>query len=224
MADELHALDVELAHLEGRAGAVANAEERYTSLLRDLETAARARGGWNEELNALAATEAEIEANRHELAEIIAAAIEVQEVLREIVMLVRELHPPHGSSDAETSLFDAITGHTSSVCTDLCRAVACAQQGLRALERTWAHITTPAIAGSPLLAVTLPPVRTLVARDLLFGNVATLEAVLAEVSRASSTLVWRVSELRERDASYSRALAECARMRARLLDPAGETT
>jgi hypothetical protein len=58
----------------------------------------------------------------------------------------------------------------------------------------------------------------------LFGNVATLEAVLAEVSRASSTLVWRVSELRERDASYSRALAECARMRARLLDPAGETT
>jgi hypothetical protein len=226
MADELHALDVELAHLEGRAGAVANAEERYTSLLRDLETAARARGDWNEELNALAATEAEIEANRHELAEIIAAAIEVQQVLNEIVALVRDIHPANDvGSDGDLSLFNAITGHTSSVYTDLCRAVACAQQGLRALERSWAHVTTPpTFASTPLLAVSLPPVRKLIARDILWSNAATLDAVLSEVSRASSNLVWRVSELRERDATYSRALAECARMRARLLDPAGEPT
>jgi hypothetical protein len=227
MEDELHALDVELAHLDERRRAVAGAEEHYTELLRDIEAIARGRGEWNEELNALAASEAELEASRHELGEIIAAAIEVQQIMREIVHLARELHPHHlpGSNlddDFWLHLFDAIRGHTSQLATDLCRAVACAQQGLRALEKAWAQVTSTSPLGGPMqLNVELPTIGKFVARDVLWTNHTTLQALLDEVSRTSSTLAWRVGELRERDASYARALAECARMRARLLDPSG---
>jgi hypothetical protein len=225
MGDELHALDVELAHLDERRRAVTNAEQHYTELLRDIEAVARGRGQWNEELNALAASEAELEASRHELGEIIAAAIEVQQILSEIVGLVRELHQPGSTEmigrEADIALIDAITGHTSSTYTDLCRAVACAQQGLRALEKSWAQIKSPSLAESMRIRVELPSLGGFVARDIFWSNAPALQSILDDVSRASSTLAWRVGELRERDASYARALAECARMRARLLDPSG---
>jgi len=221
MEQELRAIDVELAHLHGRAAKVADAEARYQEALDQLEEAARARGHATTELEAIAEAEVELFMKRHELAELIRAAIDVQQTLEEIVNLARDLNSGRSRMDGEgdTALIDAISGLTSERYRDLCRCVAYAQQGLRTLEQSWAHVTSPLVGAPMQINVELPSLGRFVTRDLLFGNETRLRAILDDVSRASSTLSTRVGELRARDASYARALAECSRMRAHLLDP-----
>ncbi len=220
LAAEVAAIDVYLAELMARARSVADAEARYAAALAEAEEAARTDGALDEELDTLAVTEADLAWRRVEIAEVIATGLEVQQTFISIVDLVRKLSR---DSDREEvvieGLFDAITGRTTTLYSELTAALAYATQGLHRFARACTDLSTPANDLEPWFA----PLRGadgFVLRDIVWTNDDSLEPILAEVSRVSSALASAVGELRARDAGLVRAITECARMRAELLDPA----
>jgi hypothetical protein len=216
LSEELRAIDVDIAQLEARHRAVADANDRYANLIAQLEWNARARGDHHPELDALAAAEAAISNAQAEMAELIDLAVCVQEMFRVVVDCVRTLHPRHDDPDS-LPLFDALTGRTSTVYSELTQTLARAQQGLRQFEAAARALIE--IPGA--LQLQLPPLpesTSFVVRDVLWTNAPTLTVVLPEISRISSMLAGCVGELRGRQARASEALADVARMRAQLLD------
>lgn len=218
LAEELRALDVDIAQLEARHRAVADANDRYTNLIAQLEWNARARGDHHPELDALAAAEAAIGNAKAEMVELIDLAVSVQEMFRVVVDCVRALHPRHHDDPGgPVPILDALTGRTSRLHSELTQTLARAQQGLRQFEAAArAMIEMP--GNLELQLPPLPESASFMVRDLLWTNSPSLDAVLPEISRISSMLAGYVGEIRARLASAEQALADVARMRAQLLD------
>ena len=59
-------------------------------------------------------------------------------------------------------------------------------------------------------------------REVAWSNGPVLDRLLEEVERLSATLSSLVGELKSRDQKLGATLVDCARMRARLLDPSAE--
>lgn len=220
LAGEVRAVDAYIAELTGRAGRVADADARYAAALGEAEDAARAEGRLDEELDTLAVTEADLGWRRVELGEAIALGLAVQESFVRIVDVIRRLYP-HNESEPllGEDLFAALTGKTQAAYSELTASLADATHGLRQFTRACADLSAPTNGLDPHFQP-LPSVDAFVLRDVLWTNRPALEPILPEISRVSSTLAATVGELRGREASLVQALAECARMRARLLDPA----
>ncbi len=222
LADELRAIDFELSHLAERAAAVADAEVRYAGLLADVEWKARARGVINDELDTLDATRDELLAACRETAEAVRGAIYVQNELRQIVDLVRELHPYDTAGYEDPilgeGLWNALTGTTSGIYANLRAAIARAQQGLRQFQHACADIISNPGLESLEMQLSLPSVGPL---GLLWSTPSSVDDILPEVSRVSSALAFWVGELRAHGAKLDRSLVECATVRTRLLDPPG---
>jgi hypothetical protein len=218
LAGEVRAVDAYIAELTARAARVADADARYAAALAEAEEAARADGALDEELDMLAVAEADLGWRRVELAEAIAISIEVQNAFARVVDAVRELSPPHEPILGE-DLLAALTGRTQAVYSELTASLAHATHGLRQFTRACADLATPTNGLEPRFEE-LPGVDAFVLRDILWTNRPALESLLPEIARVWSTLAVTVGELRTRDASLAGAIAECARVRARLLDPA----
>jgi hypothetical protein len=217
LSEELRASDVDIAQLEARHRAVADANARYTALIAQLERLARTRGDHHPELDALAAAEAAIGNAQAEMVELIDLAVSVQNMFRVVVDCVRALHPRRDDPVDPVPLWDALTGRTSSVHSELTQTLAQAQQGLRQFEAAARAMIE--IPGSLELQLpVLPELGSFIVRDVLWTNAPSLSAVLPEISRISSMLAGYVGELRARQASATQAVDELARMRAQLLD------
>jgi DNA repair exonuclease SbcCD ATPase subunit len=218
LSEELRAIDIDIAQLEARHRAVADANDRYANLISQLEWKARARGDHHPELDALAAAEAAIGNAQAEMAELIDLAVSVQDMFRVVVNCVRELHPRHHDDPGgPIPILDALTGRTSRLHSELTQTLAQAQQGLRQFEAAArAMIEMP--GDLELQLPPLPESASFMVRDLLWTNSPSLDAVLPEISRISSMLAGYVGEIRARLASAEQALADVARMRAQLLD------
>ncbi|NVB79106.1 MAG: hypothetical protein HOV81_11965 [Kofleriaceae bacterium] len=220
LADELRAVDAYIAELTARAARVADADARYAAALAEAEDAARVDGALDEELDTLAVAEADLGWRRVELGEVIAIGIGVQKTFVRVVDLVRELSPQHYVEPMfGEHLFPALTGKTQATYSELTASLAHATHGLRQFTRACAELSTPTNGLEPQFDA-LPSVDSFVLRDVVWTNRPALESLLPEISRVSSTLAATVGELRAREASLASAVAECARMRARLLDPA----
>lgn len=218
---EVRAIDAYIAELTTRAGSVADAEARYTAALAEAEEAARARGELEEELDTLAVTEADLAWQRVEIAEAIAIGIDVQKSFIHVVDLVRRLSPQPDYEEPVLgeSLLAAITGRTGTVYSELTSTLAHATHGLRRFAAACGALSSPAAGLEPRFPP-LPSTDGFVIRDVVWTNSGPLGAILPEVSRVSSALSSAVGELRRRDSSIGQAIAECARVRAHLLDPA----
>lgn len=216
LSEELRAIDVDIAQLEARHRAVADANDRYAGLIAQLEARVRARGDHHPELDALAVAEAAMRNAHAEMVELIDLAVSVQNMFRVVVDCVRALRPRHDDGDP-IPLLDALTGRTSTLHTELTQTLARAQQGLRQFEAAArAMIEIP--GDLELQVPPLPESASFIIREVLWTNSPSLDAVLPEISRISSMLAGCVGELRARMASAEQALAEVARMRAQLLD------
>ncbi len=220
--EELRAIDVDLAQLAARAATVADADARYADVLADAEWLARARGELHAELDALAATEAELAAHRSAVAEAIGVGVAVQRAFTTVVNRVRDL-VPRQDHDPEPilgeGLLAAITGKTASIYSELSSALAYAQHGVRSFAHACQALTALPSGVFETQFPALPSVDRFVLRDVLWSARGVLDSILPEVSRISSAVSAGVGELRHRDTSLGAAVAECARMRARLLDP-----
>ncbi len=217
LSEELRAIDADIAQLEARHRAVADANDRYANLIAQLEWNARARGDHHPELDALAAAEAAITNAQTEMRELIDLAVAVQNDFRVVVDCVRALHPRDDDAPDPTPLFEALIGRTPRLHTELTQTLARAQQGLRQFEAA-ARSMIEIPASLELQVPPIPEATSFIVREILWTNAPSLDAVLPEISRISSMLAGCVGDLRARQASATQALADIARMRAELLD------
>jgi hypothetical protein len=213
LAEEVRAIDVELEHLATRVVAVADADARYREALAALEGAARSRGVLTAELDALAATIGELLATRRELADAIQLGVATAKALHRAVIVVRTLSPNNPDVEEPPGLWSAITGRTGDMYRDLSRTLAAITQAIASFERACAQLD----GAAPDLEPRFPGLPSLGRHAIWHG--ARLEDVFAEASRLADRVGDAVAALRARDAAVATAVAECERVRARLLDP-----
>lgn len=219
LEEELAACDAYLRQLGDRVAALGDVDARHAQLLATLEGEARDDGALNEELDEIAITQAELGASRFELREAIALAIDLQRTFTRVIGLVRDIHPYRQDDDRPdlwTGLAQALTGSAADHYRALCSALAYAHQGVRAFDQLGSRLMALLPGTLRLEVAPLPSETSFVFRNIVGATM--LEPILPELSRVSSVLVAAVGELRTREAKLDRAIAECAEMRARMLE------
>jgi hypothetical protein len=220
LEDELGACDAYLRQLDERIATLGDLDARQAQLLATVEQGARSDGALADELDDIAITQAELGASRFEVREAIALAIELQRTFTRVFGLVRHFRPwmPDNHRSAPSfGLAEAITGSAAEHYRLLCSELAQAHHGVRMFDQLGRRLMALQHGSLRLELAPLPSDTGFVFRSIV-GATSILEPILPELARVSDVLVATVAELRAREANLDRAIAECAEMRARILE------
>jgi hypothetical protein len=226
LADELRAIEVDIAQLEQRAVAVAQADAQYATVLAEVEARAGAAGPHASKLAALAETSGRLRAGRKELDEAITSGIAAHDALVAVQLAVSSSRRATYGSDLGSSIandFGASFGTSLAIDMSehvvhegLRRELAKAQHAMTVFQRECKDVV-PTIDG--ITVTPLPGVISMIARDFVWSTQPTIDDVGAEIDLLSSYVATSTMELRGRIAQLDQAASDIAADRAALLDP-----
>ena len=221
LEDDLRALDSDLQQLDARAAAIKRAAADYEALLKELGDAARARGLWSEELDALERTELELRMERAELLDVIDLGGTAHDRLHSLLDLLRRVFP---TDDDDEWVWGEVMRDLLFGVSDRWRLRNALTEAQHALHRFRGKVQMHQLGGLSQLRLEdkFPEVGGIfhfLSQKAMASNSALAEGMVDEISRLSSGLVECVSELRGRVHRIDAAMAELTQARATLLDP-----